>query len=210
MSGLAEVVERLRHAIEGLDRAAVGAARARADAEEARRRLAMAGRGSSSPVIRQAVVDVEAAGVAAGRASRLYAQAASRYASYLDHIALGSTLARPATDPLPSGERLVAEVVDRPTRRAEAAFRKYVQKADDTKDALKSTEDNVKAVYDYFRQQRPPTGATSASTVDSQPALTQERPHIDQPVAAVAMTAGAVAVIIKGVWKHLMKSHKRK
>ncbi|MEU8210722.1 hypothetical protein AB0B85_16170 [Micromonospora sp. NPDC049044] len=200
MSGsIAEVVAQLLAVRGKLDTAAVTALRARTDAEQALAHLAGVQRGSADRGLSAAVADAEVARDKAGRYARLLAEAARHITGYVNTIAPGAAPTEPAGgDASPTGERLLTEA-ERRGRRADIAWRKQVQKADNTEDSLKNAETNAKAVLKFFKQQqeRPTSGTTSP-----QPTPAHERPQVDNPVTAVVMAAGALAVTAKAIWNH--------
>ncbi|MEV4820738.1 hypothetical protein [Micromonospora sp. NPDC049274] len=200
MSGsLAEVVAQLLAVRGKLDAAAVTALRARADAEQAVTHLAAVKRGSSDQRLSAAVADAEVARDKAGRYARLLADAARHITGYVNTIAPGAAASGPVgEDASPSGERLVTEA-ERRGRRADIAWRKQVQKADNTEDSLKDAEASAKEVFKFFKQQK--EGGTSGTT-SPQPTPAHEQPQVDSPVTAVVMAAGALAVTAKAIWNH--------
>ncbi|MCG5460014.1 hypothetical protein PSH03_005812 [Micromonospora sp. PSH03] len=200
MSGsIAELVAQLLAVHGKLDTAAVTALRARTDAEQALAHLAEAQRGSADRGLNAAVADAKVARDKAGRYARLLAEAARHITGYVNTIAPGAAPTESAGDNAsPGGERLLTEA-ERRGRRADIAWRKQVQKADNTEDSLKNAETNAKAVFKFFKQQQ--DGATSGTT-SPQPTPAHERPQVDNPVTAVVMAAGALAVTAKAVWNH--------
>ncbi|MFG2045912.1 hypothetical protein ACGFIW_00580 [Micromonospora sp. NPDC048935] len=196
---IAELVAQLLAVRAKLDTAAVTALRARTDAEQALARLAEVQRGSGDQRLGAAIADAEVARDKAGRYARLLADAARHITGYVKTIAPGAATSGPARDDAsPSGERLVTEA-ERRGRRADIAWRKQIQKADNTEDSLKNAETNAKEVFKFFKQQR--DGATSG-TSSPQPTPVQERQQVDSPVTAVVMAAGALAVTAKAIWNH--------
>ncbi|GAA2184395.1 hypothetical protein GCM10009848_09600 [Micromonospora lupini] len=145
-----------------------------------------------------AVADAEVARDKAGRYARLLADAARHITGYVNTIAPGAASSGPDDAASPSGERLVTEA-ERRGRRADIAWRKQVQKADNTEDNLKKAETNAKEVFKFFKQQQ--DGGTSGTT-SPQSTPAHERPQVDSPVTAVVMAAGALAVTAKAIWNH--------
>ncbi|MGI5214179.1 hypothetical protein ACQEUR_14575, partial [Plantactinospora sp. CA-290183] len=83
--------------------------------------------------------------------------------------------------------------------------------AGDTEDTLKQVENGAKATFNYFRQQQTPPGATSTGTAPPKPVQSQDRPpQVDNPVTAVVMATGAIAVAAKAVWSHTRSQRPRK
>ncbi|GAB3848531.1 hypothetical protein GCM10029963_31540 [Micromonospora andamanensis] len=203
MSGsIAELVAQLLAVRGKLDAAAVTALRARADAEVALARLVEVQRGSSDNRLRTAVADAEVARDKAGRYARLLADAARHITTYVNTIAPGAAPTEPAGDDAsPSGERVVTEA-ERRGRRADIAWRKQVQKADDTEDSLKNTETSAREVFKFFKQHGDGQGGTTSGTTSPGPTPGQDRPHVDNPVTAAVMAAGALAVTVKAIWNH--------
>ncbi|WP_433391099.1 hypothetical protein [Micromonospora sp. KLBMP9576] len=196
---IGELVAQLLAVRGKLDAAAVTALRARTDAEQALAHLTEAQRGSSDGRLRAAVADAEVARDKAGRYARLLAEAARHLTGYVNTIAPGAAPSGPAGhDASPSGDRLVTEA-ERRGRRADDAWRKQVRSADNTEDSLKNAETNAREVFKFFKQQQ--SGATSGTT-SQHPSPAQERPQVDNPVTAVVMAAGALAVTAKAMWKH--------
>ncbi|MET8041782.1 hypothetical protein ABZU25_13070 [Micromonospora sp. NPDC005215] len=196
---IAELVAHLLAVRGKLDTAAVTALRARTDAEQALAYLVEAQRGSSDQRLSAAVADAEVARDKAGRYARLLADAARHITGYVNTIAPGAASSGAAGDDAsPSGERLVSEA-ERRGRRADIAWRKQVQKADNTEDNLKKAETSAKEVFKFFRRQQ--DDATSGTT-SPEPTPAQERPQVDSPVTAVVMAAGALAVTAKAIWNH--------
>ncbi|TDC75669.1 hypothetical protein E1193_25125 [Micromonospora sp. KC606] len=210
MTGVGEVVAQLL-AIQGkLDEAVVTALRAQADAEQAFVHLAEVRRGGGDQRLKAAVADVEVARDKAGRYARLLADAARHIGAYVNVLAPGAAPSEaPAENAAPSGERLVTEAEAR-GRRADIAWRRQVQKADDTEDSLKNAESNAKEVFKFFKQQHRDQGGTATGTTPHQHAPAQERPQVDNPVTAAVMAAGALAVVAKAVWNHGRNRRARK
>jgi hypothetical protein len=202
MSGsIAELVAQLLAVRGKLDAAAVTALRARTDAEVALARLVEVQRGSDDNRLRAAVVDAEVARDKAGRYARLLAEAADHITEYVNTIAPGAAPTEPDDAASPSGDRLVTEAEGR-GRRADIAWRKQVRKADDTEDSLKDTETSVRDVLKFLKQHGEGQGGTTSGTTSPVPTPGQDRPHVDNPVTAAVMAAGALAVTVKAIWNH--------
>ncbi|MFI5926087.1 hypothetical protein ACIA3K_08855 [Micromonospora sp. NPDC051543] len=181
-----------------LDSAVVRASRARADAEQALAHLAEALQGGTNQRLAAAAADAEVARDKAGRYARLLADAARHISAYVNVIAPGAAPVDPSVDAsTPSGERLVTEAEARGSK-ADILWRRQVQKADDAEDALKKSESGAKEFYKFLRQDN--GGGSSTGTASPGPA--QASPQIDNPVTALVMAAGAVAVIAKAMWNY--------
>ncbi|TDB69700.1 MULTISPECIES: hypothetical protein [unclassified Micromonospora] len=202
MTGVGEAVAQLLAIRERLDEAAVTALRAQAEAEQAFAHVAEVRGGSSDQPLKAAVADIEVARDKAGRYARLLADAARHISAYVNVLAPGAAPSEvPAENAAPSGERLVTEAEAR-GRRADIAWRRQVQKADDTEDSLKNAETSAKEVFKFLKQQHRDQGGTATGTTPQQHAPAQERPQVDNPVTAAVMAAGALAVVAKAVWNH--------
>ncbi|WFE44572.1 hypothetical protein [Verrucosispora sp. WMMD1129] len=202
MSGsIAELVAQLLAVRGNLDAAAVTALRARTDAEVALARLIEVQRGSNDKRLRAAVTDAEVARDKAGRYARLLSEAARNITAYVNTIAPGAAPTEPDDVASPSGERVVTEA-ERRGRRADIAWRKQVQKADDTEDSLKNAEASAREVFKFFKQHGDGQGGTTSGTTSPGPTPGQDRPHVDNPVTAAVMAAGALAVTVKAIWNH--------
>ncbi|MET8257529.1 hypothetical protein ACFYPG_13715 [Micromonospora sp. NPDC005553] len=198
MTSVGEVVAHLVAIRANLDSAAVTASRAQADAEQALAHLAEVRRGGTNQRLADAAADAEVARDKAGRYARLLADAARHISAYVNVIAPGVAPIEPSVDAsAPSGERLVTEAEARGSK-ADILWRRQVQKADDTEDALKSSESGANQFYKFLRQDN--RGGSSTSTASHGPA--QESAQIDNPVTALVMAAGALAVIAKAMWNY--------
>lgn len=210
MSGrLGDLVAQLLAVRERLDRAVVTATRAQADAEQALAHLSTVGGGTSDRDLAAAVVDARTAGEKAGRYARLLATATEHLTTYINVIAPGSTPTNsPADTAAPSGERLVSEA-ERRGRRADIAWRKQLQKADDTEDSLKGAEKAAKDTFNYLKQQFGSGGSTSTGSKPP-PTSPPDRPQVDNPITSAVMAAGALAVVAKSVWNHVRNRRRAK
>ncbi|GIJ29185.1 hypothetical protein Vqi01_43470 [Micromonospora qiuiae] len=203
MSGsIAELVAQLLAVRGKLDAAAVTALRAQTDAKVALARLTEVQRGSSDQRLRDAVADAEVARDKAGRYARLLAEAARHITAYINTIAPGAApTGHAADDAAPSGKRVLTEA-ERRGRRADIAWRKQVKKADDIEDGLKNAETSAREVFKFFKQHGDGQGGTTSGTTSPGPTPAQDRPHVDNPVTAAVMAAGALAVTVKAIWNH--------
>ncbi|MEU7848839.1 hypothetical protein AB0B74_15965 [Micromonospora parva] len=198
MTSVGEVVAHLVAIQANLDSAAVTASRAQADAEQALAHLAEVRRGGTNQRLADAAADAEVARDKAGRYARHLADAARHISAYVNVIAPGAAPIDPSADAsAPSGERLVTEAEVRGSK-ADILWRRQVQKADDTEDALKSSEGGANQFYKFLRQDN--RGGSSTGTASNGPA--QESPQVDNPVTALVMAAGALAVIAKAMWNY--------
>ncbi|MER5453994.1 hypothetical protein ABT008_04370 [Micromonospora sp. NPDC002389] len=203
MSGsIAELVAQLLAVQQKLDAAAVTALRARTDAEVALARLVEVQRGTSDQRLRAAVANAEVARDKAGRYARLLSEAARHITAYVNTIAPGAAPTGSAADSAsPTGERVVTEA-ERRGRRADIAWRKQVKKADDIEDGLKNAETSARETFKFFKQHSDGQGGTTSGTASPEPTPAQDRPHVDNPVTAALMAAGALAVTVKAMWNH--------
>jgi hypothetical protein len=209
--GLDAVVAQLLDVRARLAASAVTAIRARADADQALAHYREASRGTDHPAMKQALADLMTAIDKAAKVGRVLTDAREHLTSYLNRIAPGSSSKddRPSELAPPSGEDLVRDA-ERRGRRADAAWRKQVQRADDTEDSLKSAEAGGKAVFNYFKRQEDPPGSTGSATTTASPSPIQHHAQVEHPVTAVIMAAGALAVATKSVWHHVRNRRKRK
>ncbi|MFY1697413.1 MULTISPECIES: hypothetical protein [unclassified Solwaraspora] len=104
---LADVVAQLRTAVERLDQAAVGAARAQADLDQAHQHLTTAGTGSNHNEIRDAITEAETAAAKAGRLGNLLAKSAEAFSRCGNCLIPGSmpTLQANPDTSLPAAKR---------------------------------------------------------------------------------------------------------
>ncbi|WP_327033755.1 hypothetical protein [Micromonospora ureilytica] len=198
MTSVGDVVAHLLAIRANLDSAAVTASRAQADAEQALAHLSEVRRGGNNQLLAAAAADAEVARDKAGRYARLLADAARHISAYVNVIAPGAAPIDQSVDAaVPSGERLVTEAEARGGK-AEILWRRQVQRVDDTEDALKSAESGAEKFYNFLKQDN--RGGSSTGTASHGPL--QEAPQIDNPVTAMVMAAGAVAVIVKAMWDY--------
>lgn len=198
-----DVVAVLKAAIDRLDGAAVQAMRAQVDAEEAHRRLASAAHGAGDQRMVRALADTSEGGAKAGKMARLLAEGAEHLANYVNAIAPGAASRSTPTEAAPSGDQLVSDA-ERRSRKADAVWRKQVKRAEGTEGNLQKVEDGGKKVVEYLKQLSPP-GQTSTGTAARPPTPAQERPQVDNPLTAVVMAAGGLAVVARSVWNHAAK-----
>jgi hypothetical protein len=208
-NAIAAVADQLRKVIEGADRAAVHAMRAKTDAEQGRVTFAEAGRGTDHPDIREAISTVHTASQKLGKTARLLAEAAEAFAMYLEVVVPGSGNAlRAKADAMPSGEQLVDEAREQENR-LHSWLRKTGENADDIGDRAQSTSESAKTIFKLVRgDANPPTQSTT-----SVPSAT---PHIENPpaessidaVSAIVVSAIAVSVAVKAIpnyWRKIRK-----
>ncbi|TCB95581.1 hypothetical protein E0H26_19150 [Micromonospora zingiberis] len=201
-ANIGDLVARLLAIRAELDAAAVTALRAQADAEQAAAHLDGVRQGSNDYGLRSAAEDAKVARDKAGRYARLLAQAARHITRYINTIAPSAASTEPAAeDASPSGERVLTEA-ERRGRRADVAWRKQVKKADDIEDGLKNAETSAREIFKFFKQQGDGNGGSTSGTTNPEPVPVQERPHVDNPVTAAVMAAGALAVTVKAIWNH--------
>jgi hypothetical protein len=208
-TSVADVLAQLRELLAVIDQAAVTAARAQTDAQEAQRAYHEAGTGTKNTHINQAITQARTAGEKTGKIARLLGEAASAYADYINTIAPGTLPARhSAPEAMPTGEQLLDEAEER-GRRADAIWRRQTKSADDMQDTLENAEKGARAFFSHHKDLQPPTGQTTASTgmphVDSD----HPRPDIDNPLAAIAMAAAGLAVAARGLWSYKKKREER-
>ncbi|WP_326561273.1 hypothetical protein [Micromonospora sp. NBC_01796] len=209
-ASVGDVVAQLRAVLESLDAAVVTALRAQADADQAKAQFTEAATGTDHSMIRAAITASQAASEKVARYARLLAKANESLTTYLNTIAPGSAPTHQASNSAtPTGEQIIQGAEQR-ARRADLAWRKQVQKADDAQDSLKTAETNAKDVFKYLKQQTNPPGESSTGTVAPEPPPAQERPQIDHPITAAVMAAGALAVVAKSIWNHGKNRRARK
>jgi hypothetical protein len=209
--GLEAVVAQLLDVRDRIASSAVTAMRARADADQALAHYREASQGSDHPEMKQALADLAIAGDKAAKIGRILGEALEHFTNYLDRIAPGSPDKDdklPAAD-MPTGEELVREA-ERRGRRADVAWRKQVQRADDMEDSLKSAEAGGKSVLNYFKRQQDPPGSTGAGTTTASPSPAQQHAQVEHPLTAVIMAASALAVVTRSVWHHVRNQRLRK
>lgn len=207
---MAEVVARILDVRNRLAEAAVTATRVGADAGQADRQYREAARGTDHPQLQEALTDIRMASEKAAKTARLLTEAQTHLTRYLNKIAPGTAPEQDVHESeMPSGERLVSEA-ERRGRKADILWRKQVRNAGDTEDTLKQVEDGGKAVFNFFRQQPSPPGTTSTGTVAPKPDQQHGRPQVDNPVTAVVMATGAIAVAAKSVWNYARARRARK
>jgi hypothetical protein len=203
VTSVGDVVAQLRDVINRIDGAAVAATHAEADIRQAQGFYAEAKQGANDPDLNNAETEVREAGDKAGKIARLLAEASTHFAAYLNTIAPGTvSLDVPSQSVAPSGEQLLDQAAER-ARRAERAWRKQVESADNIKDGLEKAESGGKAVFNYYKQLQKPPGGTADSVRPVEEPQLRPAPdplHIDNPITAAIMAAAAVAVAAKSVW----------
>ncbi|MFV2021513.1 hypothetical protein [Micromonospora sp. LOL_023] len=203
-AGMEQVIAQMQRAKDQLTEAAVTATRAKADFEEAHKLYSQLSDGSANPDIRRAVSEAQTAAAKAGRYANLLDRAQRHYQTYFAKVAPAAGFKEPSG--MPSGEMLLSDA-DRRRSRQGAFWKRQVQKADDIQDAFANAETHAKAV---FRSLPEPPGATSSNPVKVEPAHGVDRVEVDNPITAVAMAAGAMAVAARSMWKDAKKRRERK
>lgn len=188
---LADVVAQLRTAVERLDQAAVGAARAQADLTQAHQHLTTAGTGSNHNEIRDAINEAETAAAKVGRLGNLLAKSAeafSRYGNYLIPGSMPTLQAKPDTSH-PSGEEIVAST-GRPKSWHRRVAKKSVENAETAGDVTGKVTDAL--------TQLGPKGTTSTVQHPSTPGTSNQSPgYADSAESAAIVIAATVALILK-------------
>jgi hypothetical protein len=198
-----DVVAELRQAMEQLDQAAVVALRAEADALHAHTVLNAAATGTTHPAMRGAVTESLTAAEKSAKIARLLAAASKHLGEYANRIAPGS--GGGSTDAMPSGEVVLYEAGRRGSR-ADALWRKHVQKAEGAEGAVKKTEDGWKLIRELQNQHKP-AADSSAGTAAQPSAPAHERPSVDNPITATFMAVAALFVAGKSLFGN--DSHRR-
>lgn len=208
-TSIGDIAAQLADAINRIDRAAVLALRAQADADQAAALYSEAATGTNHPKIRQAVTDAKEGSDKAAKVGRLLAEAANAFTDYLNTIAPGIAPARQSSPGSGlTGEQLVTDAEKR-SGRFEAAFRKQLRKADDAEDAIKKTEDAGRAAYKHFKHHPPDPGSASAGSATPPQPSQPDRPELDNPITAIVMATGVMVVAGKAAWNHAKKQHER-
>jgi hypothetical protein len=208
-ASVGQIVQQLHTVITAADQAAVQAARAGTDALIAHTAYTKVGQGSNHPKLHQAVADARTAADKLGKVARLLADAADAFTDYVNAIAPGTAIARKA---LPtstvSGEQLLDDT-ERRASRAAAAWRRQITKADDGQDSISSTEDAARNILRGYKKMpdAPGSGTSNTQLPVWKPA---DRPHVDNPITAVAMATAAMAVAVRGLWNTMKKRRERK
>ncbi|WFE25171.1 hypothetical protein O7623_17335 [Solwaraspora sp. WMMD791] len=202
-----QVIAQMQRAKGQLAEAAVTAMRAKVDFDEAYKLYFQLSEGSANPNIRRAASEAQTAAAKAGRYANLLDRVQRHYQAYFARVAPAANLGSPSG--VPSGEKLLSDTGRRASRR-EQFLRQQVQKADDTQESLSKFEANAKTLVDYFKKLPDPPGATSSNPVKVDPAPTGERVDVDNPITAVAMAAGALAIALKATINNVKKNRERK
>lgn len=197
MSSVRDVVTQLREVVDRLDRTAVAASRAQTDLTAGGASLTRAGQGSNHPKIRLAIAENDTAQAKAGKVSRLLAEAAGHFTTYIGIIAPGAAPSRDtATYAGPSGEELVRDAAKRASIFRKAS-RAMTHNAEEVGDYAKSFADFIDAAR--------PKGTTSqVQRPEAPPANPPPAPG--DTAQALAVTG---AVLIAGAL-HLLDRFKQK
>jgi hypothetical protein len=206
-ASMEQVIAQMRRAKEQLAEASVAAVRAKADFEEAYKLYFELSEGSANPNIRRAASEAQTAAAKAGRYANLLDRAQRHYQTYFAKVAPAVGFGDPSG--MPSGDKLVSDTERRASRR-NAFLRQQVRKADDTQDAIKNVETGSKALAEYFKKLPEPPGTTASNPVKAEPAPTVDRVDVDNPVTALAMAAGALAIALKSSFDSIKKNRERK
>ena len=206
-AGMEQVLAQMRRAKDQLAEAAVTAMRAKVDFEEAYKLYSQLSEGSANPNISRAASEAQTAAAKAGRYANQLDRAQRHYQTYFAKVAPAVGFGDPSG--MPSGEQLMSDTERRASRR-NAFLRQQVRKADDTQDAITNIESGSKALAGYFKKLPDPPGATASNPVKVEPAPTTDRVDVDNPIAAVAMAAGALAIAIKSTLNNVKKNRERK
>ncbi|MFF5214678.1 hypothetical protein [Micromonospora sp. NPDC000442] len=206
------VVAQLRHVIDTLRKAAVVAQRAQSDAQHAAAHYSEAARGSSHANLTSAVQESKAAGAKAGRFANLISKAADSVAAYSNAIVPGSApKADPTESAMPSGERLLAESVERESSRRNVGsfLGTMTRKVEDLQDNTQKTVTAAREAFNFIRGPQGPAGThTGTTTPSASPALGQrlanEAPDTAGHLVVVGLVAGiavhrSVVSIRKGI-----------
>ena len=210
MTSVGDVVAQLRDVIERLDKIAVAASRVQADAKQAHASLAEVGQGTDHRQIREAITESRAAEEKAGKAARLFSEAARHFSAYTNIIAPGSVRLRKVDDAaMPSGEQIMREAEDSGNN-VDRFVRRHVKKLDGTEGSLQKTETaatvGLKKLFKTYKGQ---PGSAGTTTPAQQPTPI-DRPQVEHPGTAVVIVAGAAAVRIRRLWSSTKKRRERK
>jgi hypothetical protein len=191
VSSVGDVVARLLAVIERLDRAAIGASRSQAEAEQVHNVLGEVARGSDHALVRTAIVASGEAAAKAGKVARLLGEAANHFASYANEIAPGSTPpSGRATDSGPTGKQIVQEA-----DHAEDGFRRLSKRA---MAQAESTGEKAKNLIDFLNAAKPSGTTSTAGKLPPPPQnpTTAGTPG-DAASALVVTSAAILAVALK-------------
>ncbi|MEO3926029.1 hypothetical protein ABGB07_19480 [Micromonosporaceae bacterium B7E4] len=196
-----DVVARFRTVLGIIDEAAVGAARAQKEAEQARAAYTEVSQGTADQLMRKAVADSRTAAEKAGKTARLLSEAAEHFSTYVNIIAPGTVPPRSsAPEAIPEGERVVSDAMAR-RRRATGFLDRAASRADDIKDGAtetaKAVEEGTKIALKQIKGDRPPTGSAPSSTATTAPSkpTPAHSPPAHEAVAALVVTALGAALV---------------
>jgi len=143
-SALTEVLQQLRDVIGDLDKAAITAKGAEADARRAFALYDEAATGSAHPQTYIARQEAHTAADKAGKVARLLSEAATAFAEYANHIAPGTVPARiSAPEAMPSGERLLEPSGSGPLSSTLLGLVEDVPNADDGLEHMHTLADQI-------------------------------------------------------------------